>query len=286
MTWVPPFTVNVATSQPACVVDVPLALSPYGLWCVLRLSQEVPVWLVKALWAILEDLPFYFQDPRLAELLPPTAAGDQLRDRVEAVAALWNEARGALDLAGRRQVYWPADTAEQSIVPKGMDQALVPRLDALAAALEQRHRPSIMPPVEAVDVLADCARDTLALAAALSQERAIVLTTVAPAREEPHLGTYLSDSGIPCRRLEEGEAHRLIRDALAPLLLRSGLLELTATGSLRLASMHLIVPRAPLLASRSADDDGYSDRLEWNEMPVSEETDLWAYARAVWCELP
>ena len=54
-------TVNVATSQPACVVDVPLALSPYGLWCVLRLSQEVPVWLVKALWAILDDLPFYFR---------------------------------------------------------------------------------------------------------------------------------------------------------------------------------------------------------------------------------
>jgi hypothetical protein len=286
MTWVPPFTVNVATSQPACVVDVPLALSPYGLWCVLRLSQEVPVWLVKALWAILDDLPFYFQDPRLGELLPPAAVDEQLRDRVEAVAASWNGARVALDLVGRRQVFWPADTAEQSVVPKGMDQALVPRLDALAAALEQRHRPSIMPPIEAVDVLADCARDTLALAAALSQERAIVLTTVAQAREEPHLGTYLGDSGIPCRRLDEGEAKRLVCGALAPLLVRSGLLELIATGSLRLASMHLIVPRAPLVACEPAGDDAYPDRLEWNEMPVCDETDPWVDAQAVWCELP
>ena len=76
-----------------------------------------------------------------------------------------------------------------------------------------------MPPIEAVDVLADCARDTLALAAALNQERAIVLTTVAQAREEPHLGTYLSDSGIPCRQLRRGggEAAHLRRAGAAAL---------------------------------------------------------------------
>jgi hypothetical protein len=109
------------------------------------------------------------------------------------------------------------------------------------AALDRRWRLNSGVAPEQVDILADCARDTIALAASLAEERPFVLTT-RRRRARPELSDYLSCTGIPCHHVSDITALRLLRTALAPLLVHAGLVEMAATGSLHLAAVSLLAP--------------------------------------------
>jgi len=70
------------------------------------------------------------------------------------------------------------------------------------------------------------------------------------------------------------------------LFAQAGLTELLATGSIRLACLHLIVPRAFLAAPEPLTDDDYAYDAICDEIDASGDPSLWDDATSVWWELP
>ena len=172
---------------PACVVDVRLSLGAGGLFWVLGLARSMPVWLVQTHWAIVED-PFYLTQEPLVRWLAsePTAPLDECRATIQDSCAIWRDARRDLTLETRPHVYWPAERLREASVPKRGWPDVVAFCDALAAGIDRRRQRS----PEAVNALADCARDTVALAAALGalgEPVPFVLTRLTAGETEPDL---------------------------------------------------------------------------------------------------
>jgi hypothetical protein len=282
----PPLTMQVQIAQPCCIVDIPLALSCYGLGATMMLSRVCRVWLSPTVWAIVDDPGFYLAQDRLVGRLSGIAEGavdDAARAEVRAVIEQWRRARDDYGLDVREGIFWPAEKLGEAVVPKGCDGAILERLDALAVGLDRRRQNADA--VGDVDVLADCARDTAALAAALADERTIVLTTRPDDTAPPDIGSYLSMSRIPCRRLEDLNAMRLLRGAMAPMLVHAGLVDLVASGLLRLTAVSLIAPAAALPSRQTLllDDDDVD--IRWNSERGGE-TALWEHATAIWYDVP
>jgi hypothetical protein len=151
----------------------------------------------------------------------------------------WALARADLRLEGRRNIYWTADGWADSVIPKDEDPGLLDRRDTLAAALDARLLPAALAgpggaeeamgaaglcrAYAAPDILADCARDAIALAAALKAPRTVVLTSMEAGEDRPRLVHWLDQAGVCCRPLEEGPVREVLRWQFAPALLRSGL---------------------------------------------------------------
>ena len=189
---------------PACVVDVRLSLGAGGLFWVLGLARSMPVWLVQTHWAIVED-PFYLSQEPLVRWLAsePTSPLDACRAAVMDSCASWRDARRDLTLETRPHVYWPAERLREASVPKRGWPDVVAFCDALAAGIDRRRQRS----PETVDALADCARDAVALAAALAalgEPVPFLLTRLAVGESEPDLARCLDEAGISCRRLGAG----------------------------------------------------------------------------------
>ena len=289
MSWMSPPPLSLEAVRPACMLDVPLVLSPWGLACALQLARAARVWLAPTVWPIVDDARFYLMDERLVTRLTEHGGSDYpnleaRRDQLRRVAAQWRQARDELGLDVCAGLFWPAERLGEAVVPKGGDPRLIDRLYALAAGLDGRRRARGGEPDARPDAFADCARDTLALAAAFGADRPIVLTTRPADGTPPELSGCLEASGGPCRRLEDVAALRMLRAAVAPVLIASGLIELAAAGALRLAALGLVVPGAALLAPRPlADED---DPLRWNAVATGEEAALWEDAAAIWYDLP
>lgn len=285
-----PLTLPLQTVQPCCVIDVPLALSRYGLASTMLLARVTRVWLSPTVWAIVDDPSFYLGDDRLVGRLSGGSGGpvdDDARTRVRGIIEHWRRARDDYGLDVREGIFWPADKLGEAVVPKGCDGTILARLDALAVGLDRRRQESGNGSAGArdVDVLADCARDTLALAAAREDERPIVLTSRPSAGAPPDLSPYLLARRIRCQRLEDRTAMRPLRAALAPILVHAGLVELVARGSLRLTAVNLIAPAAALPPRQALLVDDDDVELCWNGERGSEAA-LWDDATAIWYDLP
>lgn len=262
---------------PPLVVDVSLSLAPNGLYWVMRLAEVVPVWLPQCHWAIVDDQAFYARAPGLAERL--VGKGGDL-------AQITRQWRGACDLLGfesRPNLFWRGDGRADSVLPKNGDAELVERCDALAAGFEARFRAGLPPSedacVEALDPLGDCARDTLALTAALGGARPIVILAMKPNEPEPELASRLAAIDVPCPMLAEGPLRAAIREALAPLLWRTGLAACIGSGALRLAGLSLVAPY--WIEQPPGDGD---DLLTWDAPSIGTETRVWGGAAGVWWE--
>jgi hypothetical protein len=246
---------------PACVVDVRLSLGVDGLFWVLGLARTMPVWLVQTHWAIVED-PFYLTQESLVRWLAgsPEASIDTCRAAVAESCSAWRDARRELTLETRPHVYWPAERLREASVPKRGWPDVVAVCDALAAGIDRRRQRS----PETVDTLADCARDGVALAAALGalgEPVPFLLTRLAAGETEPDVARCLHGAGIPCRLIGGRWAERL-ESALAPSLIDAGLATALLAGSLRLALIQLVAPQA-MIAS-AADDERVTDTLDWD----------------------
>ena len=270
---------------PACVVDVRLSLGAGGLFRVLGLARSMPVWLVQTHWAIVED-PFYLSQEPLVRWLAsePTSPLDACRAAVMESCASWRDARRELTLETRPHVYWPAERLREASVPKRGWPDVVAFCDALAAGIDRRRQRS----PETVDALADCARDAVALAAALAalgEPVPFLLTRLAVGESEPDLARCLDEAGISCRRLgAEPWAHHLEAAMAAPLL-DSGLATALLAGSMRLAGLQLVAPRA-MLAAVAAEDDRDADALDWDACARGDEARHWDGAAATCWEVP
>lgn len=275
-----------------CVVDVTLSLRPCGLFWTLSLAETMPVWLPQGHWALVEG-EAYTRDERVTCRLGG-ASGAAGASAFRAAVREWAMARTRLRLEGRPNVFWTADSWTESVVPKDDDPGLLDRRDALAAALDVRllsrgapGKPCSVADLMTVDtcrdyaapdILADCARDTLALSASLKGPRPMVLTAMAEADDAPSLVQWLDRAGIPCKRLETGAVREAVRWQLAPALLRSGLAVPVEAGRLRLAGLMLVAPR---VAAATLDES-----LDWDAASAVELREFWNDASAIWWEAP
>ncbi|TGD98725.1 hypothetical protein [Methylobacterium nonmethylotrophicum] len=283
MSLLSPRTITLATPRPTCVVDVSVALSPWGLWAVRRLARAACVWLARAQIALLQERveEILKDDAFVARVLAGFGGTATAAERLEAATCLWNAARPILAFSPDEEVWWPCDRAEDSVMPRGTDPSIVARLDALAQGLELR-RPRAR---YGLDLLSDCARDTLALAAALGPGHVFVLTAIPTGREAPDLAGFLASAAIPCRHVAEAGQRRLLRETLLPLFVQAGLTDLLATGSIRLACLHLIVPRAPLALPGPLSDDDYAYDAVCDDAEGPGDPTLWDDAISAWWEV-
>src|SRR5262245_22070831 len=251
----PDLTITLQQHRWACVLDPALILSPYGL-ALSRLGEVVELWVGRELWHMLDNTHFYTQHP--AHLVDVTMRTmDNALASQEALEALlqWERWRLENDQSGLK-LFWVGDAPSGSLLPVGMDARVVWRYETLACALD-RHTSRIEIPKH---VLAPAFRDTVALAAAL---RASLILAHPPLAEltdgqSPPLCQALTQWGVPCSSLSDQDPLvHVQRDYLRHLLVHAGLAPLLWAG-LKLAVVHVWVPRASALwpEPRQATFDG------------------------------
>jgi hypothetical protein len=279
MLWVPPE--EVITKRPPCILDVALSLMPAGLFWALGLSRAMPIWLPQCHWGIVDDPAFLADEHLVTHLagLGDYAAASSLLARVRED---WRRARDELALESCPGLFWPADGRRESIVPKDNDGSFVDRFHVLAAGLDARRNGAGSAP----NTLADCARDTLALAVALGDRRAIILTPMGQDGSPPALAAHLGSSNVECRALTAQAWIEPLRTALLPALFASGLAVPLAGGRLRLAGLSVTAPGTLAAASIAASMASDLDTLELNAAADQGEAALWDGASAIWWELP
>ena len=111
MSLIPPsLSLTVDTKRRACVLDIQLALSTYGLLLAQRLSSELDLWLVRELWQILDNTGYYLSRPTsLAPRRPgdaqiTTNREDSADGGLRRILRQWELARSATDLADTEAV--------------------------------------------------------------------------------------------------------------------------------------------------------------------------------------
>jgi hypothetical protein len=101
----------------------------------------------------------------------------------------------------------------------------------------------------------------------------------------PDLVDFLATADIACRHVEDPGQRRLLSETLLPLFMQAGLTELLATGSIRLACLHLIVPRAPLAMPEPLSDDDYAYDVVCDDTEAPGDPSLWDDAISAWWEV-
>jgi hypothetical protein len=271
---------------PPCVLDVGLSLAPTGLYWTLALARTVPVWLPQSHWSIIEDLNFFSRDARLLARLSGSHAGEP-GDVVANTVAAWREARDALGFESTPRLYWHEGGRAGTVLPKDGDSGLIERVDALAAGFDGRRAPagSDVAAIGVLDAMADCARDTAALAAALGGRHPLVLSPIATNEEVPELVRQLQAIGVASTRTAITEMLAGWQRPLLEALATSGLAVPVAAGRLRLAAIAVVAPRIHLLPQVGGCGMEEIDRLGWNDDGGAAEAALWDDASAIWWEL-
>lgn len=272
---------DATATRPPCVLDVALSLTPAGLFWALGLARVMPIWLPQCHWAIVDDAAF-LADEHLVTYLAGTGDYAAASRLVARVREDWRRAREELALESCPGLFWPADGRRESIVPKDNDGSFVDRFHVLAAGLDARREGHCTAP----NTLADCARDTLALAVALGDRRAVVLTPLAADGSGPPLAAHLASVKIACQRLTEPAWLAPLRTALIPALFASGLAVPLAGRQLRLAGLAVTAPGTLAAAAVAAAMASDLDSLELDADADQGEAALWDGASAIWWELP
>jgi hypothetical protein len=276
---------DVVDKKLPCVVDIRLSLAPAGLFFVFGLSRSLRVWLPQCHWTIVDDDSF-LRDKRLithlAESTDPAKAADMLMHTRND----WRVAREEYGLESMPGLFWPSSGRGDSVVPKDGDVTLIDRVHVLSAGLDARRASRRVLGAGCADALADCARDTLSLAAALINQPPVVLSTIDDGEESPELAKYFDRSGLSCAKVTDNRLVDPLRQALMPALIASGLVVHAANGGVRLAALYVVVPgsiAASTLAEAMMDCD---DNLALDAFSGDREAALWDGASAIWWEAP
>lgn len=267
MTLLPPFTVSVSAKRPACVLDASAALQRHGLLLAARLAQEVDVWLSRSLWEILDNTPYS---------LPVSSHSDEPNGELMDGLRRWSAARVETDLA-RLPVYWTGAALHESSLPPHADKQIIQRFEAIAADFD--HRAGAGRANVDGGIWSDCARDSLALALALSPANALVLVGGGPSLD---IQDALKRADVPHRQLE-GEACGMAAALYQPMLARTGVMELVWTG-LDVAVLHVVAPGAPLGPLGWTEEDDSEEMAAIYE-PEPPRGAAWQGAEVLWWRL-
>ena len=261
---------RVATS----IVDARLALAPGGLVLALQLARAGPVWLTRRFWALVDGAYFYRRYPEELVSQPASGCGG---DAVIEALMLWHTAwlNGLLDGA----FFWIGDARRESALPINWNGDVIARYERLSEAL------STMPCEQAtlsIDPLTACGQEAFALAAALTVDAPIILTTAHADREQPPLIcceaagiANIKVHGPPEWEPDADWSERIVPGNVRPLMSQLGHLRT------RIAAVHTFAPGAVSLSPRPpADDTGDGERTE----PLSERWP-WSSVHIFWHEL-
>ena len=276
---------DVVDKKLPCVVDVRLSLAPTGLFFVLGLSHALRVWLPQCHWTIVDDDSF-LRDQRLVSYLAGTTNQAKAEDIFIQTRNDWRVAREAYGLESMPGLFWPSSGRGDSIVPKDGDATLIDRLHVLSAGLDARGASRGILGAGCADALADCARDTLSLAAALINQPPVVLATIDHGEESPELAKHFDRAGLSCTKMTDDRLIDPLRQALMPALIASGLFVHAANRRARLAALYMVAPgsiAASTLAEAMMDCD---DNLSLDAFTGNGEAALWDGASAIWWEAP
>jgi hypothetical protein len=169
-----PPPVGLPGMQPPLVLDLPVLLSPFGLWLARRLALAAQVWLPSVFPRLLEENADG-EEYMLAQLR--TCLGRRHQGQLERNLASWRHAWP--DITQTPRIYWFADALDNSRAPKGLSPASLDRLDELRSGLCARVGPGEPVPVEVCDPVLEGSADALAVAAMLAPERALIVSASA-----------------------------------------------------------------------------------------------------------
>ncbi|MBS1212832.1 MAG: hypothetical protein H6R26_1449 [Proteobacteria bacterium] len=269
----------------ACILDLPLALSRYGLPFALRLADELNVWLMRTLWDILDNSEYFAVRPE--SLLFSQVVADGGPDSLAFTLSQWQAARTQTDLSGLN-LYWAGDATHESLMPRGTDNQVIQRFETLAASLDEQleRRRSVQETScwNPGTPLCDGARDAVALAGALTRFRPIIFTIHGKNASAPALCDYLNTCGIPCRRIEQEATFQQMQSALDKVFMRCGVTELLWAG-LSLAAVHIVAPRTFVIPTRMPEEQFFEDGLAFTGHAGYDAEDWWADAVALWYPL-
>jgi hypothetical protein len=263
---------------PPLVLDLAILLSPFGPWLIQRLAQTGEIWLPRAFLAVIESASSD-EEPFPATLAP--TIGDPSAEGLRQVCRAWRERWAGF--SQMPDLCWLGDSLDVSHPRKGLPAALLDRFDELVQGLDAS---AGFASESAPEPLLDAARDTLALAAALSGERAVILSAALRGSAEPSIVAALDRFGIAAHRLEPGRHRDRLQARVLDRLEQAQVLGLLAAGTLRLGLVHLCVPQAsrplpPPRALPSLTDDLDEDELAW-PIGAEDHRELWEGAMAVW----
>jgi hypothetical protein len=274
--------------QPPLVLDLPVLLTPFGIWLARRLALAAQVWLPSVFPRLIEESADS-EEHVLAQLGRSLGHRDprQLERNLESWRRAWP------DITQTPRIYWFADALDNSRAPKGLPPASLDRLDELRSGLGARVASGEPVPVEVCDPVLEGGADALAVAAMLALERALIVSAPTPGRLEPAVCRTLDRHRIPCHQLEAGRHRELLLSAVLPTLHGAQVLSLIASGALRLAIVHLVAPEAmrplpaarPAAGSRSLGDDEPAESALELVAASDDEISLWEGAMALWHDI-
>lgn len=191
-----PVSVRLGASPPAFIVDAGFALSPMGLLVTMALARTAAVWLPRGLLSLLDNDHLYRRSPELmgGEWLSADTRPSILRAMAEELPA-WQRAWHYGKLAAR--VHWIGDMRHESALADRDEASLLPRFEHCAAALDARfalRQGHDLAPLE------ECARDAVALTAALQPDPVLLLSHSDGRGDTPPLCAMLEDLGFTIRR--------------------------------------------------------------------------------------
>jgi hypothetical protein len=167
-----PVSVRVGAAPQAFVIDAGFALSTMGLLVTLALARHAAVWLPRGLLNLLDNDRLYSRDPTQmgGSWLPAKGREERLNEMASELPA-WQRAWHYGKLSTR--VHWIGDARYESALVDRDDGGLLPRFEHCAAALDMR---LVSSRGDAIAPLDECARDAVALVAALQPEPVMLLT--------------------------------------------------------------------------------------------------------------
>jgi hypothetical protein len=210
-----PVSVRFGAHPPGIVVDATFALSPMGLLVTMALSRSANVWLPRGLYTLLDNDAHYRHRPeQMGGLwLPPETRAvflDEIATELEPWRRAWQNGR----LSSR--VHWVGDAQYESALPTREESGLLPRFESCCAALDARlgNLSALAAPLD------ECARDVVALSAALQPDITYIITAASEGRGAPPLCDHLERLGFAIRQHASGApdaADAAFEIALAPL---------------------------------------------------------------------
>ena len=265
-----PVSVRFGARPPGVVIDATFALSPMGLLVTMVLSRIANVWLPQALRDLLDNDTVYRADSSLlgGDFLP-----EHQRDAIRSALALelrpWNEAWLNGRLSSR--VHWIGDAQPESALPDREEITLRSRCDECGRTLNAIL--GILPDDPSPPPLELCARDAIALAAALQPDNTYIICGADRETGEPLLGGFLGLLRFQVQRQPAafaGSAASIFAPAMPAIL----------ASNKRATVVQVIAPA--VVAMRD-----YTDPMDWcfEELPAPEPGSLddpWRNACALW----
>lgn len=263
-----PVSVRFGTRPPGIVIDATFALSPMGLLVTMALSRSASVWLPRGLYTLLDNDTHYRHRPDQmggSWLDPQVRAAmlDDLARELEPWRRAWQNGR----LSSR--VHWVGDAQYESALPEREESSLLPRFESCCAALDARlgDLAGLAAPLD------ECARDVVALSAALQPDVTYILSAAGTGNAAPPLCQFIERIGFGVRR------HPLHLPDSAEAALEPALAPMAAAG--RDAAVVQVV--APVILAMP---DGWNES-DWSldDMPEGDDDgqdDPWRNACAMW----